>query len=57
MQMCDNQFLENVFKNLRQKVNLYENAEILSEKKNVIVLRIIDVNNDESISSSWAKLR
>ena len=56
MQISINRYLENVFENLRQKLNLSENADVLNEDQ-YIGLVIIHVNNDECISSSWAELQ
>ena len=37
MQVSDHQYLEEVFKNLRQKLNRQENEQILDQKINVLI--------------------
>ena len=54
MQISDDRYLENVFKNLRQKLNLAEEAPVLDLKINLV---IICVDNDESLLSSWTTLQ
>ena len=38
LQVSDHQYLEKVFKNLRQKLNLIEEAPVLDLKTNVLIL-------------------
>ena len=37
MQISDNQYLKKVFENLRQKLNLSDDADVLNEKTNVLI--------------------
>ena len=37
VQISDNQYLEKVLKNLRQKLNLSRGAQVLNEKTNVLI--------------------
>ena len=48
MQISDYRYLEKVFKNLRQKLNLAEEAPVLNLKNEKIDLVVIYVDNDES---------
>ena len=55
MQISDYLFVDKVFQNLRQKLCL--GSHVLDEKDQCIDLGIVYVNNNESISSSWAELQ
>ena len=56
MQISDERYIEKEFKNLRQKLNLPESEQILDQDQSIDLVTIYD-NNDESISSSCAKLQ
>ena len=55
VQISHHQYVEKVAENLRQKLNLSEDAQVLNEKELCVDLGIVHANNDESISSSWAQ--
>ena len=52
MQRSDYQQVEKVFENFRQKLSLLKDADVLKCEDQSIDLRIVYVNDDESISSS-----
>ena len=52
MQISDDRYVEKVFENILQKLRLS-----FYELDHCIDLGIVHVNNDESISSSWASLQ
>ena len=53
----DDQYLETVFENLRQKFNLSEDAEMFHQKTDVLIWGFFLFNNDAGCTAFWATLQ